>query len=108
MKRATAKTPGWLEVFRNGLVVVKIYRIENKGRKISPSPVHAAGKHAQNIFASLDVAVAEVKANTTTLKGDAAAFPPQPARWIYRAIHYARDQAAGQWSGTVSVGVCAA
>ena len=67
MKSAPAKTSGWPKVIRNGSVVVKIYRVENKGRESFTLSYHAAGKRVLKMFASLDEAVAEGKAKATTL-----------------------------------------
>ncbi|HEV2328599.1 MAG TPA: tyrosine-type recombinase/integrase [Verrucomicrobiae bacterium] len=67
MKSAPAKTSGWPKVIRNGSVVVKIYRVENKGRESFTLSYHAAGKRVLKMFAGLDEAVAEGKSKATTL-----------------------------------------
>lgn len=67
MKKAPAKAPEWPKIIRNGSVIVKIYRVENKGRESFTLSYHAAGKRVLKMFASLDEAVAEGKAKATTL-----------------------------------------
>src|SRR5476651_1378757 len=67
MKKAPAKAPDWPKIIRNGSVIVKIYRVENKGRDSFTLSYHAAGKRVLKMFASLDEAVAEGKAKATTL-----------------------------------------
>ena len=67
MKSAPAKTPEWPKIIRNGLVIVKIYRVENKGRDSFTVSYHAAGKRVLKMFASLDEAVLEAKAKANTL-----------------------------------------
>jgi len=67
MKTAPAKIPEWPKIIRNGSVILKIYRVENKGRESFTLSYHAAGKRVLKMFASLDEAVAEGKAKATTL-----------------------------------------
>jgi len=67
MKSASAKVPEWPKIIRNGSVILKIYRVENKGRESFTLSYHAAGKRVLKMFASLDEAVAEGKAKATTL-----------------------------------------
>ncbi len=67
MKKAPAKAPEWPKIIRNGSVIVKIYRVENKGRESFTVSYHAAGKRVLKMFASLDEAVAEGRAKATTL-----------------------------------------
>jgi integrase len=67
MKSASAKAPEWPKIIRNGSVILKIYRVENKGRESFTLSYHAAGKRVLKMFASLDEAVAEGKAKATTL-----------------------------------------
>ena len=67
MKTASAKAPEWPKIIRNGSVILKIYRVENKGRESFTLSYHAAGKRVLKMFASLDEAVAEGKAKATTL-----------------------------------------
>ncbi len=67
MKSASSKSPAWPKIIRNGSVLVKIYRVENKGRDSFTLSYHAAGKRIQKMFASLDEAVAEGKAKASTL-----------------------------------------
>ena len=67
MKTGPAKAPEWPKIIRNGSVLVKIYRVENKGRESFTLSYHAAGKRILKMFASLDEAVAEGKAKATTL-----------------------------------------
>ena len=67
MKTAPAKAPEWPKIIRNGSVILKIYRVENKGRESFTLSYHAAGKRVLKMFASLDEAVAEGKAKATTL-----------------------------------------
>jgi integrase len=59
--------PEWPKIIRNGSVILKIYRVENKGRESFTLSYHAAGKRVLKMFASLDEAVAEGKAKATTL-----------------------------------------
>ena len=54
MKKAPAKAPEWPKIIRNGSVIVKIYRVENKGRESFTLSHHAAGKRVFKMFASLD------------------------------------------------------
>ena len=67
MKSASAKVPEWPKIIRNGSVILKIYRVKNKGRESFTLSYHAAGKRVLKMFASLDEAVAEGKAKATTL-----------------------------------------
>jgi integrase len=67
MKTAPAKVPEWPKIIRNGSVIVKIYRVENKDRESFTLSYHAAGKRVLKMFASFDDAVAEGKAKATTL-----------------------------------------
>ena len=67
MKTAPAKAPEWPKIIRNRSVILKIYRVENKGRESFTLFYHAAGKRVLKMFASLDEAVAEGKAKATTL-----------------------------------------
>ena len=67
MKGASAKAPEWPKIIRNGLVILKIYRDENKGRENFTLSYHAAGKCVLKMFARLDEAVAEGKAKATWL-----------------------------------------
>jgi integrase len=67
MKSASAKAPEWPKIIRNGSVILKIYRVENKGRESFTLSYHAAGKRVLKMFASLDEAVAEGKAKATAL-----------------------------------------
>ena len=67
MKSASAKAPEWPKIIRNGSVILKIYRVKNKGRESFTLSYHAAGKRVLKMFASLDEAVAEGKAKATTL-----------------------------------------
>ena len=67
MKRASSKAPEWPKIIRNGSVILKIYRVENKGRESFTLSYHVAGKRVLKMFASLDEAVAEGKAKATTL-----------------------------------------
>jgi integrase len=67
MKTAPAKVPEWPKIIRNGSVIVKIYRVENKDRESFTLSYHAVGKRVLKMFASFDDAVAEGKAKATTL-----------------------------------------
>ena len=67
MKKAPAKAQEWPKIIRNGSVILKIYRVENKGRESFTLSYHAAGKRVLKMFASLDEAVAAGKAKATTL-----------------------------------------
>ena len=52
---------------KQGSVVVKIYRVENKGRDSFTVSYHADGKRKLRIFAGFDEAHAEAKAKATAL-----------------------------------------
>ena len=58
MKTASAKAPEWPKIIRNGSVILKIYRVENKGRESFTLSYHASGKRVLKMFASLDEAAA--------------------------------------------------
>jgi len=67
MKTAPAKAPERPKIIRNGSVILKIFRVENKSRESFTLSYHAAGKRILKMFACLDDAVAEGKAKATTL-----------------------------------------
>ena len=89
MKNAPAKAPVWPKIIRNGSVIVKVYRVQNKGRESFTLSYHAAGKRILKMFASLDEAVTEGKAKATTLANgeqDALHLSAQDARvYVYSA-----------------------
>jgi integrase len=93
MKSAPAKAPEWPKIIRNGSVLVKIYRVENKGRESFTLSYHAAGKRILKMFASLDEAVAEGKAKATTLANgelDALHLSAQDARAYVHCVAMAK------------------
>lgn len=93
MKKAPAKAPEWPKIIRNGSVLVKIYRVENKGRESFTLSYHAAGKRVLKMFASLDEAVAEGKAKASTLANgelDALHMSSQDARIYVHCVEMAK------------------
>jgi len=80
MKKAPAKAPEWSKTIRNGSVILKIYRVENKGRESFILSYHAAGKHMLKMFASLAEAVSEGKASTHQRRAGRS-LAPRPDRF---------------------------
>ena len=94
MKSASAKVPEWPKIIRNGSVILKIYRVENKGRESFTLSYHAAGKRVLKMFASLDEAVAEGKAKATTLANgelDALHLRAEDARVYVYCVQMAKS-----------------
>ena len=101
MKTASAKAPEWPKIIRNGSVILKIYRVENKGLESFTLSCHAAGKRVLKMFASLDEAVAEGKAKAGMLangKLDALHLRAEDVRVNVYCVQMSKSP-ANRWTG---------